>query len=101
MNFSKAILLLLLPALVAVAGAANDAVAVARIDGSRLSHQGQHGDLRALQQDDPCQPEIDDLNGCLSTISTGQACVDCVFAIEDDLFESGRYPLLGPPACHV
>ena len=80
---SKTILLL---ALVAVAGAADDAVTMAKIDSS-LSLQGQHGDLRSPQQADPCQPEIDVLVGCLNTISTGQSCLDCIIAIEDDMFE--------------
>jgi len=86
MNFSKSILLMLL-ALAAMAGAANDVVAVARIDGSRLSHQGQPGDLRALQAD-PCQPEINVLVGCLNSIGALSSCVNCVDAIENDLFEN-------------
>ena len=91
MNYcSKAVILLLL-ALVAVVGAAGDTVTMAKIDSSRLSLQGQDGDLLAPQQDAQCEPEAAALAGCLAFIGTGEICLDCVFAIYDNFFNNRQW----------
>jgi len=90
MNYCFKAIILLLLALVAVVGAAGDTVTMAKIESFHLSLQGQDGDLLAPQthDDDPCQPELDALNGCLASIGTGLDCADCVLTILDGLDET-------------
>jgi len=80
MNF-KAILLL--ASVVVSIGAANGSslAATKGIDSSLF--QEHHGDLRAPQQENPCQSELDILNACLESIGTAQDCVDCVMAAQN------------------
>ena len=83
---SKAILLLAFVAVFGAAKAFSSDDTVKQAD-STLLFPGHHGDLRAPQQ--VCQSEADTLLACLGSTSTGQACLDCVLAIDEELFITG------------
>jgi len=83
---SKAILLLAFVAVFGAARAFSSDDTVKQADSTFLFSE-HHGDLRAPQQ--ACQSEADTLLACLGLTSTEQACIDCVLAIDEELFITG------------
>lgn len=91
MKFDQAVVNFVLAAGVVGTAAAEPKAAPNRL--ADLLRKGAPQNLRAPQEMDPCQAQLDAAGQCLATAPSN--CIDCVVAMEDQLFSGNPTPTCG------